>query len=192
MAEKNLHNRSSKPNSFQLRPIRGKALTDKRKKLFNLSRKKSTPFNKNLGLGLFPSYGYGQKEKSYSEKPAGPARPKLPYSRTNTRSNLTSVFPGVRRGDTNVGAGVELAGSIGTNRTTYLRGWIKDWIKKLRYLQVIGNYRLEENDKILLSILKERKLNLNKKMSPMANLPLPSTLPRPFKNPSPTEFLPIP
>lgn len=188
MAEKFLHNRSSKPNSFQLRPIRGKAITDKRKKLFNLSRKKSTPFNKNLSLGLFPFYGL---KKSYPEKSAGPARPKLLYSRTNTRSNLTTVFPGVGIGDTNLGAGVEVAGPIGTNRTTYLRGWIKDWIKKLRYLQIIGNYRFEENDKILLSILKERKLNLNKKMSPMANLPITSTLTRPFKNSSSTEGLPM-
>lgn len=46
----------------------------------------------------------------------------------------------------------------------YIKGWRRNWLNKLRYLDILNKYKLDENDKLYLRILKERKHNLNKKL----------------------------
>jgi hypothetical protein len=56
----------------------------------------------------------------------------------------------------------------------YIEGWESNWLKKLRFIEMLNKYKLDRNDKLLISILKERKYNLNTKMSqePLAPLSL--------------------
>ena len=48
--------------------------------------------------------------------------------------------------------------------TNYIKGWRSNWLRKIRFMERLGDYKLDKNDKLLISILKERKNNLNKKM----------------------------
>jgi hypothetical protein len=49
-------------------------------------------------------------------------------------------------------------------KINYLKGWRSNWLKKFKYIEKLDKYKLDKNDRLFISILKERKYNLNKKM----------------------------
>jgi hypothetical protein len=53
---------------------------------------------------------------------------------------------------------------LNTAHTNYKKGWLSNWLRKFRYLEILKKYKLNTTDKLLLRILKERKFNINKKI----------------------------
>jgi hypothetical protein len=58
-----------------------------------------------------------------------------------------------------------------SKKINYIKGWRSNWLRKFRYLEMLKKYKLDTNDKLILSILKERKYNLNNKMYQLPQIP---------------------
>jgi hypothetical protein len=50
-------------------------------------------------------------------------------------------------------------------KINYIKGWKSNWLRKLRYIEMLDNYKLDTNDKLFIRIIKERNYNITKKLS---------------------------
>jgi hypothetical protein len=69
---------------------------------------------------------------------------------------------------------LQIATKFLSPKINYIKGWRSHWLRKIRYIEMFYNYSntLDVSENLLLTILKERTTNLNKKLYQAKNTPL--------------------